>query len=377
MPASVSPADDQDDIIPLADLRVVASATPQPYRVRAQVDSVNERVTSTGSPYFEVRLADATGSLLWRLFDNNPCFHQVRDLPRAAFVEIQAEWIDTGKYGIEPRQPRLRLLSEDEKQTLLQGDPATAARQHADWEDILSKLQSLTDPRLHHLCRLFVERFAERYRRTAAARENHHARRGGLVEHVAQMMRAADALCAVYPGLNRDLIIAGILFHDCGKMWENNYPETGFSQPYNLHGEMLGHIPLGLELVNKLWRDLLDLPEAAGWTALDPAGEHVRLHLLHLIAAHHGQFEYGSPVLPKTPEAIALHHIDNIDAKLEMLSRGYATAKELAPHIHDRFRPWPTRIVSPLPPFITTQRAEQTESNEGGSPPLPSGEPAD
>lgn len=336
-------------LVRLAALRAAVGQVPTAYRVHVQVDAVNERTTSTGHPYLEARLVDATESLLWRVFDNHPCFREMQALPPQALVEIQAEWVDTGKYGIEPKLARLRALTEEEKQALLLGDPETAARQQADWEAILAKLDALQDPRLRELCRLFVERFGERYRRTAAARENHHARRGGLVEHVAQMMRATAALCAVYPALNRDLMMAGVLFHDCGKMWENSYPETGFSQPYNLHGEMLGHIPLGLELVNKLWRELLELPVAAEWGALEPGTEAVRLHLLHLIASHHGQLEYGSPVLPKTPEAIVLHHIDNIDAKLEMLARGYATAKEIAPHIHDRFRPWPTRIVTPLP----------------------------
>jgi len=343
--------DDPPDLLTLADLRIVANTMLQPYRVHVQIDSIAERTASTGSPFLEAKLADATDSFVWRLFDNNPCFHRLRELPRHAFIELSADWIDTGKYGIEPRQPKLRLLSEDEKQTLLLGDPATAAQQQADWDYLLTQWHSLTDPRLQQLCLLFVERFGERFRRTAAARENHHARRGGLVEHVAQMTRSCRALCSVYPELNQDLLIAGILFHDCGKLWENSYPETGFSQPYHLHGEMLGHIPLGLELVNKLWRDLMDLPEAATWTLLDPASEHVRLHLLHLVASHHGQLEYGSPILPKTPEAVALHHIDNIDAKLEMLRRGYASSKEIAPHIHDRFRPWPTRIVTPLNHF--------------------------
>jgi 3'-5' exoribonuclease len=172
------------------------------------------------------------------------------------------------------------------------------------------------------------------------------------------MMRASDALCSVYPDLNRDLLIAGILFHDCGKMWENSYPETGFSQPYNLHGEMLGHIPLGLELVNKLWRDLMDLPEAADWTLLDPNSEHVRLHLLHLVAAHHGQLEYGSPVLPKTPEAIALHHIDNIDAKLEMMFSSYQSSPTLGRNIFERTRPLTTRLVRPLATFPTDPPAD-------------------
>jgi 3'-5' exoribonuclease len=74
----------------------------------------------------------------------------------------------------------------------------------------------------------------------------------------------------------------------------------------------------------------------------------VRLHMLHLIASHHGQYEFGSPVLPKTPEAVALHHVDNIDAKMEMLRRGYETSKELAPGIFERFRPWTVNVVAPL-----------------------------
>ena len=342
-------------LVTLAELRGLATALMQPFRVHAQIDTINERTTSNGSPFLEANLVDATDSLVWRVFDNNPWFRKLPEFPVHSFVELNAEWIDTGKFGIEPRNAHLRLLDEAEAHTLQLGSPETAARQQADWEEILAKLNTIADPRLHQLCRLFVERFADRYRRTAAARENHHARRGGLVEHVAQMMRASDALCTVYTHLNRDLLTAGILFHDCGKMWENSYPESGFSQQHNLHGEMLGHIPLGLELVNKLWRDLMDSPDAASWAELVPASELVRLHLLHLIGAHHGQYEFGSPVLPKTPEAIALHHIDNIDAKLEMLKRGYATSKELAPHIHDRFRPWPTRIVTPLEPFKPEQ----------------------
>ena len=82
---------------------------------------------------------------------------------------------------------------------------------------------------------------------------------------------------------------------------------------------------------------------------LEPASEMVRLHVLHLIAAHHGEYQFGSPVLPKTPEAIALHHVDNIDAKLEMLRRVYEGGKELAPGIFDKVLPWPVNVVSPLP----------------------------
>ncbi len=339
---------DDLDLVSITQLRQVANQSPQPYRLHLQVESRIEKTTSAGSPFFEVKLVDAADSFIWRVFDNNPLFQDVARLARNAFIQLAGQWVE-GKYGLEPRQVQWRLLADEETSALLLGDPELASRQQADYADITAFVSSMQDPRLLKLCQVFLERHGERFRRTGAARRNHHARRGGLVEHVAQMMRCAAAIAGVYPQLNRDLMIAGVLFHDCGKLWENAYVESGFVMPYNLTAEMLGHIPLGLELVNKLWRDLLEAPEAAGWTALEPASEVVRLHLLHLIASHHGTHEFGSPVLPKTPEAVALHHVDNIDAKLEMFRRGYAGSKELAPGIFEKFVPWPVNIVAPLP----------------------------
>lgn len=339
---------DDLDLITITQLRQVANQTPQPYRLHLQVESRLEKATSAGSPFFEVKLVDAADSFIWRVFDNNPLFQDAARLARNNFIQLAGQWVE-GKYGLEPRQVHMRVLAEDETSTLLLGDPDLASRQQADYDDITTFVGSIRDPRLSKLCHVFLERHGERFRRTGAARKNHHARRGGLVEHVAQMMRCAVALAGLYPQLNRDLMIAGVLFHDCGKLWENAYAESGFTMPYNLTAEMLGHIPLGLELVNKLWRDLLDDPAAAEWASLEPASEIVRLHLLHLIAAHHGSLEFGSPVLPKTPEAVALHHVDNIDAKLEMFRRGYASSKELGPGIFEKFPPWPVNIVAPLP----------------------------
>jgi 3'-5' exoribonuclease len=136
------------------------------------------------------------------------------------------------------------------------------------------------------------------------------------------MMEAALALCGVYRELNRDLLIAGVLFHDIGKLWETCPPERGFGIEPELRGELLGHLSIGIEVINALWREL----PKEGWEAHTPPSEEVRLHLLHLVAAHHGQLEFGSPVLPKTPEAILLHFIDNIDARLEMFSAAYQSA---------------------------------------------------
>jgi len=333
----------------LTELRQVLNATPQPYRVHVQIESRNDRTTSTGSPFVELRLADGGESLVWRVFDNGPMLAETRQLPRGTCIELAAHWADAGKFGPEPRQPVWRMLTDDEKLALFNGSADLARRQREDFDYISTTAHEMSDPRLRGLCLLFLERFGDRFRRAAAARENHHARRGGLVEHVAQMMRGAAAIAAVYSALNRDLLLAGVLFHDCGKMWENNYPESGFHMPHDLWGELLGHIPLGLELVNKLWRDLMDQPGAPEWQSLEPGNDLVRVHLLHLIGSHHGQYEFGAPVLPKTPEAIILHHIDNIDAKMEMLRRGYAASKDLGNGIFERFRPWPTHIVTPLP----------------------------
>src|SRR5262249_54075912 len=156
----------------------------------------------------------------------------------------------------------------------------------------------------------FLDEWGDRIRRTAAARNYHHARRGGVVWQSAQMMRVAKQIAPVYPELNLNLLLAGILFHDSSQPWQNAFPANGFVMNYDELGELMGHSSIGLELVNALWRRL-SLENADAWKHLSPASEDVRTHLLHLIGAHHGEPEFGSPVAPKTPEAMALHYIDN------------------------------------------------------------------
>jgi 3'-5' exoribonuclease len=174
------------------------------------------------------------------------------------------------------------------------------------------------------------------------------------------MMRLALEIAPLYPQLNVDLLLAGILFHDCGKLWENALPENGFNMSYDERGELMGHISIGLELVNSLWRKIFS-ENSAAWKDLVPASEDVRLHLLHLIGAHHGEPEFGSPVSPKTPEAMALHYIDNLDARLEMFAAGYTTAKPLAARIFDRVRPLPGNLVKSLDKFQQPSNASKKD----------------
>ena len=341
------------DPLTIAKLKQGANETPQEAFFQAQIQDRSERTTKNGSPYLELTLTDATSNFILKVWSNHPQFSEINDLPPAAFVRLEGLWTQN-QYGIDGKRWQLRTLEEDEIEEFLRGDPGTCKKQETDWEHIVATCADIIDPRLQALTSSFLEEFGDRFRRAAAARRNHHARRGGLVEHVAQMMRTASAVCSAYPGLNEDLLLTGVLFHDCGKLWENNYPEAGFAQNVDLHGEMMGHIPLGIELVNKLWRDLLDSEAAQGWNSLEPSNDLVRLHLLHLIASHHGTREFGSPTLPSTPEAFALHYIDNLDAKYEMLNMAYEDANELAPGIFSRQFPLPASPVTPLPPFEET-----------------------
>jgi 3'-5' exoribonuclease len=350
------------NVISISSLKEQAGEVPLIASVAAQLQSRSVKSTKGGKPYFDLVFADATGSLGLKVWSDTPLHSEAGELPLHTIVRLAGEWTQN-QYGINGSGVSWARLDATAVADFLAGDPALRRKQEKDFADITAFCGGIGDTRLKKLCDFFFDTMGDRFRRTAAARRNHHARRGGLVEHVAQMMRSADAVSGIYPELNRDLMIAGVLFHDCGKLWENSYPEDGFGQIHSKYGEMLGHIPLGIELVNKLWHDLMDAGEFEELSACQPSTEDVRLHLLHLIGSHHGQLEYGSPVLPKTPEAYALHYIDNLDAKMEMLRDAYPHAKEVAPGIYDRVFPLAANLIKPLGAFEMVEVKPQTEAD--------------
>ncbi len=328
----------------ISELRSVIKDKPGPARIHAQIEDIQKKESTNGKPFFELKLRDATDALLLRAWTDTPAFQACENLEKGAAIEVAGEFLINGQYGLEARKWTVHHLTPEESKVLFSSGSEGAEKS---MDDVLAMVESLADPRLKALCETFLRDHGARFARATAARANHHARRGGLLAHTAQMLRAANAICEVYPSLNRDLLIAGTLFHDSGKLWETCPPEQGFDIPRDLRGELLGHITIGIELVNALWRSL----QTDQWKHLTPATETVRLHLLHLIAAHHGQLEFGSPVEPKTPEAIALNAIDNLDAKLEMLTQAAATQPEIAPGILDRIRPLNIHPAVPLPKF--------------------------
>ena len=341
----------------LSEIRRAAQSGPVSARVHVQVESGAPKFTREQKPYCELSLADACDRMTLRVWSDHPAYKACSSLTNASFIELTGEFSSHSQYGLEAQKWTIRPLTPQEKNELLQGPAELRAKQNADWQFILEAIATIGDPRLRALCDTFVKELGERFRRTAAARRNHHARRGGLVEHTAQMMRVARAIAPLYPQLNVDLLIAGIVFHDSGKLWENHYAESGFVMDYDERGELIGHISIGLELVNSLWRKL-SADNGDAWKNLTPPSEDVRLHLLHLIGAHHGEQQFGSPVDPKTPEAMALHYIDNLDARLEMFAAGYLTAKPLANRIFERVWPLPGKLVKSLEIF----RASASES---------------
>jgi 3'-5' exoribonuclease len=338
-------------LLTLSEIRRGTQNGPVTTRTHVQVESVAAELTKEQQPYCKLGLADACDRMTLRVWSDHPSYKTCSALQPEDFIELTGEFLQS-QFGMEARKWTMRPLTEAEKAELLQGPPELRQKQAADFEFVRKSIAEITDPRLRALGETFLTEFGARFRRTAAARSYHHARRGGLVEHTAQMIRTARAIAPLYPELNVDLLIAGILFHDCGKLWENALPENGFVMGYDERGELIGHISIGLELVNSLWRKLA-AENAEGWKALTPPSEDVRLHLLHLIGAHHGEAQFGSPVIPKTPEAMALHYIDNLDARLEMFTAGYATAKPLASRIFDRVRPLPGNLVKSLEKFRT------------------------
>ncbi len=335
------------DPLTIPDIKTQCASEALYAKVHAQIESIQQKQTKTGKPYYEYTLRDAAGAVTLKAWQDTAGFVAAEKLAPDDFVVVTGEW-STSQYGVECKDWTIHELDRAAIETLLAGTGDLKIKQDEDWQEIIAFMKEVVDPRLNAMAQRFIADYGDRFRRTAAARKNHHARRGGLVEHVAQMMRTADKVCDAYPRLNRDLLLVGVLFHDCGKLWENSFPEAGFSMPFSLSGELLGHIPIGLEVVNKIWRGLMESEEAEAWKGISPSNEDVRLHLLHLIGSHHGSHEFGSPVLPRTPEAIALHHVDNIDAKLEMMFAGYAATPQIAPGIYDRVFPLPGHLVEPL-----------------------------
>lgn len=160
-------------------------------------------------------------------------------------------------------------------------------------------------------CFLDDEPFMQEFCSTPAGVKAHHAYRGGLLEHVVSLLELADRVAGLYPKIDRSLLLAGAFLHDIGKTREMTCEPTFL---YTDEGQLLGHLIVGVEMLDE------KLAEAEKRTG-EPCPAGTALRLKHMIVSHHGTYQFGSPKLPMTPEAIALHHLDNLDAKVHEFTR--------------------------------------------------------
>jgi 3'-5' exoribonuclease len=155
------------------------------------------------------------------------------------------------------------------------------------------------------------EQFISDFSMCPAAVKHHHAYLGGLLEHVVTLLEAADRLAPLYPALDRDMWMMGLFLHDIGKLRELCYRQ---SFAYTDEGQLVGHLVIGIEMLEE---KIAQASKLMG----EPFPEQLRLRLRHIILSHHGEYEFGSPKLPMTLEAVAVNVLDNLDAKLNTVAR--------------------------------------------------------
>lgn len=173
-------------------------------------------------------------------------------------------------------------------------------------QELQASLALVMDPVISDIVQHILKQTGEKYFDFPAAMRNHHAVAGGLSFHSITMLRIARSLLEIYPQLNSSLLLAGVILHDIGKTVELSGP---MSTEYTLEGQLIGHIVIAAEMIDEAAREL----------TIDPESEQV-LALKHVILAHHGKLEYGSPVTPRILEAQILHHIDHLDATMDMMT---------------------------------------------------------
>ena len=263
-----------------------------------------QRTTKSNKPYLNLILGDRTGQIEGRVWDpGDPRI--AKDFARGDLVKVRgsfSRYDDRAQVKVD--QLRKAQSGEADKMDML---PTTTRDVGALWAQLEASVESLANSDLKRLLKALVDdpAMAQAYREAPAARQLHHAWLGGLLEHVVSLLDLADRVAAHYPLLDRDLLVTGVILHDIGKLRELEW-ETGFD--YTVEGVLLGHIQMGVDLVEKTIAGLSGFPDR------------LRTLVLHMLLSHHGKLEFGSPKLPMIPEALALSFLDDLDAKMQAMA---------------------------------------------------------
>jgi 3'-5' exoribonuclease len=267
------------------------------------------RANRQGNLYLNLELRDKTGTVgarLWNASENLARLFEPGDFLRVRgktqVFQGSLQIILNHLEVVDPSQ----IEAEDFLPQSAQNIPKLLGR-------LKEVLLGMNNPHLRALveCFLIDEGFMRKFMTAPAGIKNHHAYQGGLIEHVVNLLNVADRITEFYPELDRDLLLSGIFLHDIGKVDELSY-DRAFA--YTDEGQLVGHLVMGVEmLAEKVARST----ELTG----ESFPPELLLRLKHMIVSHHGSFEFGSPKLPMTLEAVALHYLDNLDAKLHTFGR--------------------------------------------------------
>lgn len=291
----------------------VADLKPgQPFNTSFLVQTKERKVARNGSAYLDLELRDATGSRRAKVWDADrlTASFEVDDIVQVAGgLEVFQ-----GAPQITVRE--IRKLNDGEAD-LLDYLPRTSQDPEQMYAALLDRVTGLPESpaRALLLDLLNDPEIAAKYKLAPAATSMHHAFLGGLLEHVNSLCGLADLVAGHYPWLDRPLILAGIVLHDIGKIEELNFNR---SFRYSTRGQLLGHIMIGLEIVQERIRAIPDFPPR------------LKDQIEHIILSHHGKLEFGSPKEPMFPEALVVHALDELDSKLESMRAQFELEKDQA-----------------------------------------------
>jgi len=304
------------------------------------------KTTRKGSLYLQLELVDRTGRIGAKMWDaSEGLFHavEVDDFLRIA-----------GR--VDVYQDDKQLILDDLRPVPAEGLdiadylPSTEQDPDALFAELRAAVETVTERHLRIVIDAFLgdEALMERFRLAPAAIRYHHAYLGGLLEHTIGVMRLAQAVCERYPAVNRDLLLTGAFLHDIGKIDEMAYARAF---DYTDEGNLLGHLVIGLTLIERKVRDW----ETATGEAFP---EDLLAVLEHLIISHHGEYEYGSCKLPMTVEALTLHYLDNLDAKLHAIGSHIAADPDPQRRWTEFNRMLGRRLYKGLPTDTTNSEAQ-------------------
>jgi 3'-5' exoribonuclease len=301
----------------------------RPVRTTFLVQSKERKIASNGSAYLDLDLRDSSGTIRAKLWD---CDRVALDFEADDVVRIEGQ---VEEYR-GAAQLKIRKISKVAAEEIDLRDyfPRSARDAEEMYGALLARVGGAPQGPVRQLLLAVLEdpRIAPRFKLAPAATSYHHAYLGGLLEHVLSLVELGDQICDHYPSLDRDLVLAGLVLHDLGKIEELSY-ERGFH--YSTRGQLIGHITIGLELLRAKMGALPDFPAS------------LKDRIEHIILSHHGKFEFGSPKEPMFPEALVVHYLDDLDSKLESMRAQYAADKDRAGDFTSRNRALGRELLKP------------------------------